>query len=453
MEYFIYLLLGFIIIYVEITRERYFVIDHLTFFHFFFFLVYSFAPVALMFMGTDIVPYDLAYGKFHLGKNPHMPYVILVAYLIFLSGYYWSAPRRAASNIYVEFKLSETALLSLIIIGYLFLILIMVVYIQSNGGLSRTISNAENFRSGTLIANKPYLVKLFSLNQIFLYYTFFRVFLSDNPKHKKIFMALFALSVTIFFIRVALLNSRGFILLTGLGAYVIIAIHNKKYYFKYLMIAGVAGVLFLKYGDPLFRAIPDLANDGFDKFVTTFERRVEHANMQQGTVVSNFLHPIISLTTALSVAGDSVEYRYLTDFYGAIIGIMPNSLIGIEEPHLVQSVITKLLFAVDQPIVLPGILATFTFSFGIIGIFVLLFLYGVYGGFLAEFFRNIYNRYNGSIVLIYLVSMSYGYFVFRGSPKNFLLGMFSPIVVIVLLLLFSKIGVIKSNHLNKTSNV
>ncbi len=442
MDNFIYMLIGAIILYVEIFRKRYFAIDHLTFFNFFFFLVYSFAPVALNIMGSHIVPYDLAYGKFYIGKHPLMPYAILMGYLLFLAGYFWSKPRNFASRFEIEFRLSEVYLLWLIILGYVFLILIMVVYLHSNGGLAQTINNAENFRTGTLVANKPYLVKLFPLNQIFLFYAYYRVFLKEDDKYRHYFIIFLLISIGIFFVRAALINSRGFILFTGLGLYVITAMYKRNYYLNFLIIGGILGVLFIKYGDPLFHAIPDLANDGYDKFVSTFEHRIERENLHRdATVVSNFLHPIISLGAALGLAGNGIDYRYLTDLYGAVIGILPNSLFGVEEPYMVQSLITKILYAVDKPIVLPGILATFTFSMGVMGIFVWMFVYGVYGGVLASIFQNLYKKYKGSIVFIYLYSMAYGYFVFRGSPKNNLLALFSPLFVTFILLMFSKIRV------------
>jgi hypothetical protein len=388
----------------------------------------------------------LVYGKYYIDKNPFISLIILTGYLFFLVGYYWSLPRKKISNFHVEYRLNPYSHILLISFAYLFLITIIIVYLKSNGGLARTIGNAENFRSGFLVANKPYLVKLFSMNSILLYYSYFQVFLNKKRDYKYIFITFLAVSIGIFFIRAALMNSRGFILLTFLGLYVITAMYHKKYFFKTISIVGIFAILFIKYGDPLFRALPDLANDGFDQFLITFQNRIDHENMQHHNIISNFLHPIISLGTALNVAGESVEYRYLEDFYGAIIAILPNSLIGIEEPRMVQSIITKLLFGVDAPIVLPGILATFAFSFNVLGIFILLFLYGVYGGILSELFKNIYSKYNGTIVLIYAITMSYGYFVFRGSPKNYLISMFSSIVVIVVLLFFSKITYKKENY-------
>ncbi len=448
MDNFIYMLLGAIILYVELFRKRYFAIDHLTFFNFFYFLVYAFAPVMLNIMGLHIVPSDLIYGKFYVDKSPLMPYAVLLGYLFFLAGYFWSKPRKFISRFEIEFRMSEIYLLWLIILGYIFLITIMAVYLQSNGGLSRTIANAENFRTGTLVANKPYLVKLFSINQILLFYSYYRLFLKKNDSYKHYFFIFLLVSIGVFFVRASLINSRGFILFTGLGLYVITAMYHRKYYLNFLLIGGFFGILFIKYGDPLFHALPDLASDGYDKFISTFEHRIERENLHKdATVVSNFLHPIISLGAALDLAGKSVEYRYLTDVYGAIIGMLPNSLFGIEEPYMVQSLITKILFGVDRPIVLPGILATFTFSMGVMGIFIWMFVYGVYGGVLASLFQNLYRKYQGSIVLIYLYSMGYAYFVFRGSPKNNLMALFSPLFVTFILLMFSKIRVKNSKSL------
>jgi len=88
MALFIYFLLGAIIIAHELTRNKYFKIDLITFFNLFFFLVYSFAPSALLIGGNELILKDMPYGSDYFGKYYFTPYIVFFSYLFFLAGFY-----------------------------------------------------------------------------------------------------------------------------------------------------------------------------------------------------------------------------------------------------------------------------------------------------------------------------------------------------------------------------
>ena len=440
MDYFIYLFLGFLIIYVEVKRKRYFLIDHLTLFNAFFFLVYAFTPIALLIYGDDVISKDLELGKYYLWKNPYTSTIVLVSYLFFLAGYYWRAPRYAASKIEITFRVPQSLIMQLMPIVYLFLVAIVLIYVQGEGGLLQTINNAELYRSGVIFAKYGYLTRLFPLNQILLFYFFYKLFLEQNRDYYNLYRLYFSISLIIFFTMVALANSRGFLIMSLLGMYIMTAMYYKSYFIKFLLLAGSFGFLVIKYGDPLFHAIPDLIHYDVETFLANFMDRIEQLNAQKSSIIANFSHPLLSLEVSLSLAGESVEFRYFVDFLQAFIAILPNALTGIEDPKFVMILNTKLLYGEEVSIVLPGILALFAYSLNVVGVFIGLFIYGIIGGVLSEFFRNLYSKYRGSLVFIYLLSMTYGYFVFRGSPRNALMNLFVLLVVVLVLLGFSKIS-------------
>lgn len=443
MDYFLYLLLGLIIIFVELKRKRYFLIDHLTLFNAFFFLVYSFTPIALMFLGPEIIAHDLVLGKYYLGKNPYTASIIFASYLFFIAGYYWGAPRAFASKVSIDFRLDHHLIMRFIPIVYLLLIAIVVIYVQGEGGLERAIDNAELYRSGVIFAKYGYLSRLFPLNQILFLYFFYKLFLEKNSEYRYVYSIYVAISFALFIIIVALSNSRGFLIMSLLAFYIMTVMYHKQYFIKFLIFAGTFGFLVIKYGDPFFHAIPDFINYDFDTFVSSFSDRVNQISAAKGSIVSNFVHPLLSLEVSLQLAGGEVSFRYFVDFLHALIAILPNAIMGIEDPQFVMVLNTELLYGEKVSIVLPGILALFAYSLNVIGVFIGLFLYGVYGGILSEFFRSVYTRYQGSLVFIYLFSMTYGYFVFRGSPRNALMNIFVLLVVVIFLLLFSRISYAK----------
>ena len=439
MDYLLYLSLGLIIIYVEIKRQRYFLIDHLTLFNAFFFLVYVFTPISLMFLSDDILSHDLALGKYYLGKNPYTAFIIFSAYLFFLSGYYWRAPRDKVSNVSFEFRVAHETIMTWMPMVYLVLVAMMTVYVGAEGGLQQTINNAELYRGGVIFAKYGFLTRLFPLNQILLYYFFYKLFLEKNSNFVGSYIIYFIISLALFFVIVALNNSRGFLILSLLGMYIMTAMYHKRYFIKFLVVAAIFGFIVIKYGDPFFHAIPSFVDYGWDTFVSTFADRIAQIDASKGSIVANFAHPLLSLEVSLSLTGGEVDFRYFVDFLQAFIAILPNSLLGIEDPQFVMILNTELLYGEKVSIVLPGILALFAYSLNVVGVYLGMFIYGMYGGVLSEIFKNLYIKYPSSLVFIYLLSMTYGYFVFRGSPRNALMNLFVLLVVLIFFFFLSRL--------------
>ena len=440
MDYFIYLVLGFLILFVEINRERYFVIDHLSIFNFFFFLVYSFTPLALKYYGTDILAIDLSLGKYYLWRNEYTSLFILASYIAFLAGYYMMAQRNFAKRINIEFKFTRDTLMSIMPFVYLLLVGVLIIYLQAQGGLMATIAKAEQFRGGVIFAKYGFLIRLFPLNQILLFYFFYLVLLEKDKQYQQTNMIYLVISFSLFFLMAAMYNSRTYLLSNFLGLYIMTAMYYKNYFLNYLTVAGGFGVIVIKYADPLFYAIPEFLDYGFEAFLAELNNRVSLKNLEDTNIVANFSHPIISLETSLYLSGGEVPFRYFVDFIHAFISLLPSILLGFEDPQYIMELNTELVFGEKISIALPGILALFSYSMHFVGMIIGMFIYGLIGGFLSEMFKKIFIKYNSSIIFIYLMSFTYGYFVFRGSPRNALLAILIQMLVIVTLLFFSKIS-------------
>jgi len=439
MDYMIYLLLGLLIIYIELTRKRFFVIDHIMLFHFFYFLVYVLTPVALMFYGTDILSKDLQLGKFYFNKNPFTAIIVFVAYLFFLLGFNLRSAGTAVSNFSLQLRISEKSWINMILFAYFILFAALFIYIHGEGGLVKTIQNSELYRAGVIFAKYGFLKRFFPLNTILLFYTYYKVFLEKKNEKQQIYKLFFLLSTVLFVLFVALNNSRGFILAHVLGLYVITAIYHRRYFAKYMLIIGLLGIFIIKYGDPLFYAIPVWVDHDFDLFMKAFEERITYRNMVNHNIFANFSHPIISLETSLALTGEQLGFRYFSDFWQAIVALLPNKMFGIEDPQFVMVLNTEMTYGEKISIVLPGILALFAYSLHAVGVFMGMFFYGIFGRVLLEIFKTLYRQYQASIVFIYMISFTYGYFVFRGSPRNALFDSFIMLVTIVVLLLLSHI--------------
>ena len=206
--------------------------------------------------------------------------------------------------------------------------------------------------------------------------------------------------------------------------------------------------IIIKYGKPLFNSIQYLFADGYDAFVASVTQRIE-LKEQGASLISNFTHPIVSLEASLERSGYDINLRYFRDFIDAFLMLLPNELLGIKEPETtIMKQNTQLLGGVPVDMILPGILGFFSYAGQVVGVFLGSYLYGFVGVLLMKFFNHLYNNTKASIVYIYIFSLTYGHFVFRGVPAHVLEESFMYFVVIAFLLFNSKLKISKNSASN-----
>ena len=239
-------------------------------------------------------------------------------------------------------------------------------------------------------------------------------------------------------------DSRGYLVFQVAGLYVIAANHHKNYFLKYLIPTLIIAFVVIKFGKPFFHAMETFFKDGYDAFINEFLQRVAYKSETGESVISSFTHPIVSLEASLVHSGYDVELRYFRDIYNAFVLLLPNELLGLDEPEmLLMEQNTILLQGRAYGIAIPALLGYFSYAGNVIGVFVGSYLYGLIGVALMKLFLNIYRAVPGSIVLIYLMIFAYGYFVFRGVPSQVLNDNFIYFVVIGFLLFTSKLKILK----------
>ncbi len=442
MEILLYLLLGLLIIIVELKRERYFYFDLLTFFHFFFFLVYVFTPIALLLGGPHLINDDMPFAIFYYHKSPYTPFIVLGAYLFFLGGYYWSKPHRFARRFDIRFPaFTLRHLLKILPFSFVFLYAILFLYTSEFGGIIEAIRQAEAYRSSAIAFKKFAFVKhFFPLNDILLYTLFYLLFLKKEHCCRRWFLFYFFLSILFVSLKFALNNSRGDLLFTFGGFYVIAAIYHRRFFWKFVLITTIVTIFVLKFADPLFGAVAIWVRDGFEAFWNAFVTELKIQNAQGASIVSNFTHAIVSLDTSLQNAGYTYPFRYLKDFVLGIASLVPGQLFGSgSETLTLMEQNTILLSGIKKEIVLPGILGLFGYALHAVGIFIGMFVYGVLGAILSEWFSILYRKYPLTLPILYLYISSYGYFVFRGTIIYAIQDNFMLFVVSSILLFYAKI--------------
>jgi len=436
----LYFFLGLLIISFELGRKRYFIIDHITLFNFFFFLVYSFTPIALILEGTHLINDDMPYGSEYFGNFEFTPIIVFGAYLFFLGGYIFTINQNAKYSIDFKTKFEIDLVVKVLPFLYLILFTFFYIYVSEFGGLMEAIEQAEAYRSGAITYHKfGFLQRFFSLNTILFYYLYFKVILQKEQKYRWIFITLFIVSIILSIMIMAVYSSRGFIIFELTGLYIITAMYYKNYFLKYLIPSLTVAFLIIKFGRPFMGSISDLVLYGFDAFWSGFTSRLDVIEQESQSIVSNFTHPIVSLEVSLQRSGVDVDLRYFMDIFYAFFSLLPNELLGIKDPQKLMELNSLLLQGQEVEEILPGVLGFFSYSLSIVGVLLGSFVYGVVGGILYKLFITFYKQYKSSLIYIYIISLSYGYFVFRGSPGNLLQEKFILLVVLFVIFFNSKI--------------
>lgn len=440
----LYFLLGLIIVGFELSRKRYFIIDHITLFNFFFLLVYSFTPIVLLLQGSHLINDDMPYGYEYFGHNIFTSITVLSAYLFFLAGYNIVLNQSQRYTVVFKTKFEIDYVVKVLPCLYLILFFFFTVYVGEFGGVMEAIEQAEAYRSGALAFHKfGFLERFFPLNTILLYYLYFKVILQKEQKHRVAFITLLLVSIIFSLLIMAVYSSRGFIIFELAGLYIITAMYHKNYFLKYLIPSLIMAFIVIKFGRPLFNSISDFVLYGFDAFWSAFSARLDLIAQDGHSIISNFTHPIVSLEVSLARSGVDVELRYFKDIFYAFFSLLPNELLGIKDPQKLMELNTLLLQGQELEQILPGILGFFSYSLSTVGVFIGAFVYGMIGAFIYKLFVNFYHQYRASLVFIYLLTLPYGYFVFRGSPGNLVQEKFILMFVLFVIFFNSKI-IIKS---------
>lgn len=441
MALFIYLLLGFGILYYEVKRQKYFYIDPITMFNFFFFLVYVIAPVGLIVVGNQLILEDMPYGKLYFGKNSTTPYLVVAGYLMFVAGYESFMHQKSKRTFKLDLNLEERNIVNALVFGNLMLILFIFIYASEFGGIIQAIKQAQAYRSGAISWHKyDFVLRFLSINTIFLYYTFYKVFLEKTAQYQIMYKILFAVAFLLMILLTLLYDSRGYFIFQVSGLYALMVIYHKDYYLKYMIPTVMLSIIIIIYGRIFFQTMEYLIQDGFSTFIAEFSQRVMIQAQEGKSMISYFTHAIVSLDASLIHSGYDYNLRYFRDIVDAITNILPNELLGIKESKMqLMDTNTLILQGRAINIVLPGILAYFVYAFQVVGLFVGMFIYGMLGAFFYRFFLRLYQLYKGSIVYFYILSLAYGYFAFRGVPDQMVNEQFGLFVVVFILLLKAKI--------------
>lgn len=436
-----YLTLAFLISIVEFNRKKPLPFDFVFMFNLWFAGCYAIIPLLILLFESDIRKYYHVMGYTFLFGNWYTPWLLIVAYILFLCGYYSGTNTRFSKKIYVKNRISEGSLLFCIMISTASLLLMVIVYCISNGGLTATIAKGVLTRltgAEAEIGRFAFLARIFvPLLPILLYYTFYKSIIQKDER-RSIYRFLFVIVFGVFFVIAAIKAGRGFIIFTLLGLYFLYCNYKRKIFKAPLLLMGILLLVFVLFGKPLLGTIPYIVTGQFgeiESFLDVKQQVIDDRGMLV-EFVRNATHPINSLQISLSYV-DAYKYRYFEDFLSAAIRMIPTALFGISDIPFstVSFVNTKIITSSAEGGIPPGLLGGLVYMLYIPGLLLGCYFYGVLGRSIQNITRNSLRISNTTLVPHYLLIFSFGFFIFNGDiavfiPKNIILLMFFLIILL-----------------------
>lgn len=375
----LYVILGFLVVSVEISRLiRNKTFDALSFFNLYYFIFFSFVPLNIIFLGSDVVRQKYLYYKSGFGDEC-TALSIIITYLLFIFGFWvvgdWPKFKSSKHDIFSEENLK---IISYVIFGFGF-ITIMIHALQI-GGLYEVISKAKALRSGELV-----------IHSNFLFFRHFNQFLSDafvlfslviivkkSRKQKVFFSELLFLIISFsFFLYYGLstMGRRSFVYPILVSYLVCMSLRLIKAKHTFIAISLMAFIIGL-----------GTLIGSFDRYVNIWELAVVGYDVAIQGLGDSFMHFVGS------ERADLWQFGFLTDIFNIPKDFFPSKLFNFERTRHMYGQTSEFFLghqlkegmSGEEVLGLHGYLLV---NFGYIGLFLSFFLLGI-------FYKALHMRFN-----------------------------------------------------------
>ncbi|QNR07502.1 O-antigen polymerase [Macrococcoides canis] len=421
------LLLLFLILFVEVNRINRLKIDGLTFFNFWFLIVFVLVPFLILNFGSNFAHPTFYYLS--LKGNIVIVLTIIIFYFSMIFAYYLTPN----TNVILKTSSNKNKYILFTILLTVLAIIGAYIFIDSYGGLSNLVSNVNTIRNGTLERNT--FGAFFGLfgNYIVILFWSYLLYLINKRKFNFKIIFLFGLSIYWLFLR----GSRGSFIDLFLISYAIIVLKTQRYHIKLLALIVPISIFILLYGKSIFVSL-DLGYQGIFDLIKDLNQNTTFLESIQ-SVIHNFAHPFMSLNLSFDKVETLKDYRYFKDIPNAFIFYL--QLIGFERPDTITYLNTEYVIGRYESNIPPGIIAFGYYSLGVFGVL----LTGAILGIFIKFIDSIYKNSKPSnedkfLTVIYLIFISsIGQFIIVGDIRVTIIQEFHNIILILLyLMIFCK---------------
>lgn len=427
----LHILLAVEIIFIELYKRRRGLLffDFLTLANIFYLLSYSLTPVFYLWFSDTNILLDTEY-VFQIAT------LTFFAYQMLLLGWAATGSLRFKANKPLPTPILEYKWYRLSVTFLFITFLMLILLVLDKGGISGYLSGAlarysfEDSETGSF----AFLSRLTSISP-FLSAIFF-YFLIKKPcgiSHRAI-KVLFAISIILSLLQVFGGASRGgmirLLVLLGL-VYVLV---NRKIKLLHTLLISLFAILFITYGKQTFYAVSNYVAYG-ESFSESFnyldEVRSNAIDESDNVVFREFAHPYRSMDAVLRYEQSGYTYTYFSDFIWSPFRIIPYRYTSIlfERPEPINNLNTELITGIpDSGGIPPGLIASFYYSIGILGIAIGSFFYGLIGRRI-----NIWSDRMMKTSKIYSVPFAffayyYGFFIANGDPNVYIYYLIMPVL-------------------------
>lgn len=422
-----YLILLFIIPFVEIIRKKESIMDFLTLFNIYYLLWYALPGFILAIDLKNAITWDHWYNmRFHT-NNLETAVAIFIGYFLIVTSFYSKLAQENGQKVIIKSR-KISSIYSYAIFLCLFAMLALYIATLQFGGILAAITNSSASRAGIESKGDLGFFTRFTSAATFACYILLAYLSTKNIGQGKFgklfwFITSFITAFTSFLTKAGRFNIIAFLL----GFYQIYVVINKKIPWITSIIFVFTMSLFLLYGKNFFFSLSAMP-DGLDAVIQKFNESIAGSNKESFNFyefMNNFYYTNFSLDTALT--NKNYDLRWFSDIIYGFLSLIPKIFLGgVKSPQSILYYNSVYILGPDDAVgaaVPTGILAFGIYSMSWPGLIITCLIYGWLGGFL----QAILNKHLNSIFWMphfyTIVAQLWATFM-TSDPETFLQGDF-----------------------------
>ncbi len=396
--------------------------------------------VLLYFIIPELLPLSYNCAPFCDGV-PWMPrFVALVGLLALISGYYLSYGL-PIFKVSPKVKINEKLEYRFVLFAFLISCGALYTYAYSYGGFINALSYAAMNRltgKDIIDAQGGGLAQYF-VGIAYVVFAICQYKLYQNSRYKKKYIAVLMGTVIVIISYGLIKGGRGaifqVILMSLFIHFNLRGLHLNVKKITALVLALIIGLWFVAYGKKAIIATTGIFRG--DEISYAFDsigyRETEYL---YGRLISEFAHPIKSLGVAMD---SDIHFNLMEHFWVAPLHLIPTRLLGsgLDKPTRISDYNTELLTGSQEGGIPPGLVGSFWYGGGLIGVLAGCMVFGVGIGWMQRQCYGVVKVYQSAFPIVLYIFFKMPWFLNNGDLSVFLKHQFHFFIFLLLLLAFS----------------
>lgn len=385
--------------------------------------------VLIYFLIAELLPLSYACSPY-CGGVPWLPRLVALAGLGALAAGYALASNLPVIGIHRRVYISNKREYGFLVLISIISLMALYAYASSYGGIAKALSFGalQRYSGQKYVEVGGSAVALYFVSMAYIVFVFSQWKIYQGGKYKKKYIFLLFINLAIIVIYGLIQSSRGalfgvlllsiFIHINGKKiSFNFKKVYNLKFILPVVLVFGI-GLWVVAYGKSAIGAISAaFRGEGFAW--SSFAADTKSLEYIYGRLILEFSHSIKSLATLIP---SDVSNNYFLHFWSAPLHLIPTRLFGIagDKPYRLTEINTELLTGAPDGGIPPGLVASFWYGFGLLGVILGLGIFGIFIGWLQRQCYSIIRVYPEAAPGVLYLFYSLGWFVNNGEPSIFL---------------------------------